>query len=58
MGIHKTITVNAQPNYEVIIGNDILDTIKVNETVNQVAIIYTSQVEKIAKKVINIFKIF
>lgn len=51
MGIHKTITVNAQPNYEVIIGNDILDTIKVNETVNQVAIIYTSHVEKIAKKV-------
>lgn len=50
MGIHKTITVNAQPNYEVIIGNDILDTIKINETVNQVAIIYTSHVEKIAKK--------
>ena len=23
MGIHQTITVNAQPNYDVIIGNDV-----------------------------------
>jgi hypothetical protein len=51
MGIHQTITVNAQPNYDVIIGNDILDSIKINENVNQVAIIFPIHVEKIAKKV-------
>ena len=51
MGIHQTITVNAQPNYDVIIGNDILDSIKIYENVNQVAIIFPIHVEKIAKKV-------
>jgi 3-dehydroquinate synthase len=51
MGIHQTITVNAQPNYDVVIGNDILDSIKINENVNQVAIIFPIHVEKIAKKV-------
>ena len=51
MGIHQTITVNAQPSYDVIVGNDILDSILIKETVNQVALIFPAHVEKIAKSV-------
>jgi len=51
VGIHQTITVNAQPSYDVIVGNDILDSISIKETVNQVALIFPAHVEKIAKSV-------
>lgn len=51
MGIHQTITVKAQPDYDVIIGHDILDSIVIKENVNQVALIFPVHVEKIAKNV-------
>jgi 3-dehydroquinate synthase len=51
VGIHQTITVNAQPNYDVVVGNDVLDLIKINDSVNQIALIFPIHVAKIAKKV-------
>ena len=51
MGFHQTITVNAQPSYDVIVGNDILDSISIKVTVNQVALIFPAHVAKIAKTI-------
>ena len=51
MGIHKTITVNATNPYDVVIGHDILDSININQNVNQIALIFPTHVEKVAKSV-------
>ena len=51
MSIYKTITVNAEPNYDVEIGTEIIEHIalRIPEGVNQIAFIFPSNVQKIVK---------
>ena len=52
MSIYKTITVNAEPNYDVEIGTEIIENIalRIPEGVNQIAFIFPSNVQKIVKR--------
>ncbi len=58
MGVYKKITVNADVAYDVLVGNELLNEItsQLDDSINQVAIIYPAKVSAIAKKVSRIVK--
>jgi 3-dehydroquinate synthase len=53
MSVHQIITVAAEKKYDVIVGHDLLESIleNIDESVNQIALIFPAHVEKVAKSI-------